>query len=507
MISKAKSSALLGIDAYIVDVEVDIAPGLPMFSTVGLPDTAVKESKDRVKAAVKNSGFSFPSRRITVNLAPAYIKKEGSAFDLPIAIAILSASGVIPKEKILEYITVGELSLTGKLKSVRGALPIAVAVRDKGFSGILLPEGNAEEAAVVEGIDVIPVSTLAEATGFLRGDHRIEPTRVDRKKIFSQHMRYDVDFSDVRGQSHAKRALEVASAGGHNVIMIGPPGSGKTMLAQRISTILAEMSFEEALETTKIHSVAGTMDGRPIVATRPFRSPHHTISDAGLIGGGHVPTPGEVSLAHNGVLFLDEIPEFKKNALEVLRQPLEDGKVTISRALMSITYPSRFMLVAAMNPCPCGYFGDPKNECTCAFSQVRRYRSKISGPLMDRIDIHIEVPALKYKELTERPSEDSAEIRDRVNSAQRIQFERFKDRPYFSNSHMTQKDMEVFAPLSKEGSDLLERAMNSLSLSARAYTRIIKVARTIADLGGEGNILPRHLAEAVQYRSLDRENI
>jgi magnesium chelatase family protein len=505
MLSLIKSSAVMGIDAYVVDVEVDLALGLPQFNTVGLPDAAVKESKERVRAAVKNSGFDFPSRRITVNLAPADIKKEGSAFDLPIAVAILAASNLVPRKTLSQYVIVGELSLDGRLKPVRGVLPMAVAAREKGFAAVLVPDENAAEAAVVDGIDVLPLTSLAQAVSFLRGESDIPPRQVDRQAIFLSHKNYDVDFIDVRGQSHAKRALEVASAGGHNLIMVGPPGSGKTMLAQRIVTILPEMSFEEAIETTKIHSVAGKMDGKPLVAVRPFRAPHHTISDAGLIGGGAIPNPGEVSLAHNGVLFMDEMPEFKKNALEVLRQPLEDGRVTISRALMSITYPSRFMLVAAMNPCPCGYLGDQNKPCTCGQLEIRRYRSRISGPLMDRIDIHIEVPALKYKELTERPSENSQAVRERVNRARVIQFERFTGRPYFFNARMPNRDLERFAPLSEECGKFLERVMQTLKLSARAYSRIIKVSRTIADLAGESDITTSHLAEAVQYRSLDRD--
>ncbi len=505
MLSLVKSSAVLGIDAYIVDVEVDLALGLPMLNTVGLPDAAVKESKERVRAAIKNSGFDFPSRRITVNLAPADIKKEGSAFDLPMAVAILAASNLIPRESLSRYVLVGELSLDGRLKPVRGVLPMAVTAREKGFRAVLVPDENASEAAVVDGIDVIPLVSLSQAVSFLRGDTDISPRQVDRQAIFLSHKQYDVDFIDVRGQSHAKRALEVASAGGHNLIMMGPPGSGKTMLAQRIVTILPEMSFEEAIETTKIHSVAGKMDGKPLVAARPFRAPHHTISDAGLIGGGTIPNPGEVSLAHNGVLFMDEMPEFKKNALEVLRQPLEDGRVTISRALMSITYPSRFMLVAAMNPCPCGYLGDQNKPCTCGPLEIRRYRSRISGPLMDRIDIHIEVPALNYKELTERPSESSQTVRDRVNRARTVQYERFTGRPYYFNARMPNRDLERFAVLSEECGKFLEKVMQALKLSARAYSRIIKVSRTIADLAGDPDITTNHLAEAVQYRSLDRD--
>jgi magnesium chelatase family protein len=505
MLSLIKSGAVFGIDAYIVDVEVDLALGLPMFNTVGLPDAAVKESKERVRAAIKNSGFDFPSRRITVNLAPADIKKEGSAFDLPIAVAILAASNLIPADSAASHVLVGELSLDGRLKPVRGVLPMTVTAREKGFRAILLPREDATEAAVVDGIDVIPLASLSQAVSFLRGEQQIRPTRVDRQRIFLQNKRYDCDFSEVRGQGHAKRAIEVASAGGHNLVMMGPPGSGKTMLAQRIPTILPEMSFEEAIETTKIHSVAGKMDGKPLVAVRPFRSPHHTISDAGLIGGGTIPTPGEVSLAHNGVLFMDEMPEFKKNTLEVLRQPLEDGRVTISRALTSITYPSRFMLVAAMNPCPCGYFGDQNKPCVCTTADIRRYRSRISGPLLDRIDIHIEVPSLKYKELTERPSENSETIRERVNRARAVQYERFVGRSYYFNARMPTRDLERFAPLSAECDAFLERVMQTLKLSARAYSRIIKVSRTIADLAGEPEISTKHLAEAVQYRSLDRE--
>lgn len=508
LLSRVFSSAVLGIDAYVVEVEVDVtARGLPFFSTVGLPDAAVKESKDRVRAALKNNGFDFPFKQVVVNLAPANIKKEGPAFDLPIAVAMITAEGIIEQSALSDVMLVGELSLDGRIKPVRGVLPMAVKARDAGFRSIVIPRDNALEAAVVDGITVYGAETLVDVVGMLTGEAELAPWKVDIGGMFAEASLYPDDFSEVKGQQHVKRSLEIAAAGGHNVLMIGPPGSGKTMLARRLAGILPDMSFDEAIETTKIHSVTGMLPpDRPLVATRPFRSPHHTISDAGLIGGGAVPKPGEVSLSHNGVLFLDELPEFQRNTLEVLRQPLEDRQVTISRAVTSITYPASFMLVSAMNPCPCGYLTDPAHVCACTPNQLQRYRARVSGPLLDRIDMHVEVPAVKFRELTDESSgERSEDIRKRVNAARSVQIERFRGEGIYCNSQMKPRHLRKYCAVDEATHSLLENAMNRLGLSARAVNRILKVARTIADVAGREHIEISDVSEAIQYRSLDRK--
>jgi len=508
MLSKVISSATLGVNAYTVEVEADIQQQLPSFTTVGLPDGAVRESKERVTSAIKNSDFVFPSKKITINLAPADIKKEGSAFDLPIAVGILAATGQILRDRCDEFVFLGELSLDGAVRPIPGVLPMAMHFgNNSSLKGMIVSRENAKEAAIASTLPVYPVTTLQETVHFLEDENTLKPFAIDKSAIFKKAHHYQVDFADVKGQESAKRALEIAAAGGHNIIMIGPPGSGKTMLARRMPTVLPDITLEEALETTKIHSVAGQLKtDSALIATRPFRAPHHSVSYAGLIGGGTIPKPGEVSLSHNGVLFLDELPEFKKDILEMLRQPMEDNRVTISRATMTLSYPAGFMLIAAMNPCPCGYHGDSSHECTCSTSEIQRYMSRISGPLMDRIDIHISVPSVKFKDLSSESSgEKSPLIADRVNQARNFQLVRFKnEKKIFCNANMESRDIRKYCTIDDKSQSLLSLAINKQGLSARAYDRILKVSRTIADLAAEEKIDMAHVAEAVHYRSLDR---
>lgn len=509
MIAKVSTAALLGIDGFTIELEVDLArSGMPAFIMVGLAEGAVREAKERVFSALKNTGFKLPPSRITVNIAPADIRKEGSAYDLPLALGLLAGAEVIPQEKLSGLYLAGELSLSGELKPVSGALPLALRAREAGARGMVVPEANGPEAAVVQGLPVFACRTLSQVVRFVLGEEDVAPLACDVQSLWEERERHHLDFAEVKGQERAKRAIEIACAGNHNLLFIGPPGSCKTMLSSRIPTVLPSLTFDEALEVTKVYSVAGKLPPeQPLVVTRPFRSPHHTISDAGLIGGGQYPRPGELSLAHRGVLFLDELPEFKKHVLEVLRQPLEEGRVTISRAAVSLEYPGDVMLVAAMNPCPCGYLGDEKHHCSCTPLQVQRYRSRLSGPLLDRIDLHVEVPAVPYRDLKqEQGSISSAVMRGRIDAAREVQRRRYEGLHFSSNSELSGKWLERFCPLTSREHDFLEGAVQRLGMSARAFTRVLRISRTIADLAGDESLTVVHLAEAINYRGLDRQS-
>ena len=507
MLSIVKSMSLQGLDGFLVDVQVDVSAGMPNWEVVGLPDATVKESKERVRTAIKNSGYEFESRRIVINLAPADKRKEGSFFDLPIAIGILLDFEDIMWQNLEDTVFIGELSLDGRLNKINGVLPMCIEAKKLGIKRVILPEENAKEAAIVTGLQVIGATNLREVVDYLNDVENIEPTKTDIQKIFKDKSKYKLNFSDVKGQENIKRALEIAAAGGHNVLMIGTPGSGKTMMARRIPSILPDLTFDEALEVTKIHSIAGLLSKDvPILLTRPFRSPHHTVTINSLIGGGNIPKPGEISLAHYGVLFLDELPEFNKNTLEVLRGPLEDREVTISRVNASLTYPCNFMFVASMNPCPCGFYGSKDKECTCTPEAISRYMGKISGPLLDRIDIQIEVTPVKYQKIaSEEKIESSEVIKQRVDSARKIQLDRYKQYGIFSNSELTPSLSNIYCKLDLKSKEIIQNAFERLGLSARGYERILKVARTIADLDKKENIEAKHIAEAIQYRSLDRK--